>query len=158
MAAFTKYNKFLLTQVNGGNYNATGFGVNSPNRVVNFSSDNIMIMLVSDQYTLDAADHTVYSDVESYEVTGTNYTKYGEPLANPSVTETSGEVFFNGDTVTWLQDPNGFDDARYAILYKKASTDNTSTLIACVDLGGNKSNQGDDYSIQFDNAGLIKWS
>ena len=43
--------------------------------------------------------------------------------------------------ITWSQDASGFEDARYAILYKDSGAAATSPLIAYADLGGDKGNK-----------------
>lgn len=156
MATISKYQTFLFTQMNGG-VNTTGNAISDPNRVIDFDSDTIRIMLVTNSYTPDAVSHAVIADVTN-EVMGAGYTIGGPTLTSPSVTLISGEVFFKANNIVINEAVGGFNDARYGIVYKDSGTSTTSTLIAYINFLSDKGNATSDLILQFDNAGLIKWS
>lgn len=149
MPAFTKYNSFLTTQMNGG--------AGTPARVVDFDTDTIKLALVTATYTPSASAHSVFSDVTN-EVTGTGYTAGGATIGSPTLTETGGVVTFAGANVTWAQNAAGFSDARYAILYKSTGTGSTSTLIGYYDLVTDQSNQVIPFSAVFSAGTITQWS
>jgi hypothetical protein len=148
MPAYTKYNTFLKTQMNGGGGTAA--------RVVDFDTDTIKVMLVSSTYVPDVAGHQVKTSITN-EVTGSNYTAGGTTISSPTLTEAAGVVTFGGANITWPQSPTGFSNARYAIIYKSTGVDSTSTLIGYYDLLTDQSNVTVPYSIIFNALGIVTW-
>lgn len=161
MAIANKYDKFLLTQMNGGQ-DTTGNSLSNGARIVNYASDNIKLVLLANTYTPDPINHATISDVDlnTHEIAGTGYTAGGITLGNPNVSEVGGDVFFKADNVQILEDNGGggFANARYAIIYKDSGVAATSTLICYIDFGSDKGNTTADFGIQFHPNGLIKWS
>ena len=226
MASFNKYNTFLKTQMNGGNGTAA--------RVVDFDTDTIKVMLVTNSYVPNAATHQVKSDITNevtitkgtgagylvnnvagyaigattiaadtgtgtiivgdlvqfggddtniYTVTSalsggsfqiangllqtlvdnttitiySSYTAGGATITSPTLTESAGLVTFDGNDVQWVQHPNGFNNARYAIGYKDSGSAATSSLIWYYDLGADRGNINGTYLIQFNGQGIIGW-
>lgn len=156
MAAFVKYNKFLLTQNNGGQ-DTTGSSTAGSARVVDFDTDTIKIMLVTAAYTPSASGHAAKNSITN-EVTGTGYTAGGATLASPSVVDVGGVITFDANDITWSQNALGFTDARYAILYKDTGTAATSTLIGYLDFGADKGNVAGDFILQFSASGIVSWA
>jgi len=112
---------------------------------------DIKVALLSSSYTFNA-DHSYWSDVSSYEVSGTGYTAGGQSLNNKSVTKDNAndKAVFDADDVTWS---NSTITARYAVLY-----DNTlinKDLIACFDFGEDKSSSNGDFTIQWSANGIL---
>lgn len=151
-----KYNQFLFTQMNGGNDTTNG-AIASLDRVVDFDTDTIKVMLCSSSYVPSAANHAVISHV-SGEITGGGYTSGGVTLTNTSLTSQSGIITFNANDAVWSQSQTGFDDARYAVIYKDSGFPDKSTLIAWVDFGIDKNNLLNDFSIVWSAAGIITWA
>ena len=128
MATFTKYHKFLKTQLNGGQ-DTTGASANSAARVIDFDTDTLKVMLVTSSYTPSASGHATRADIGAFEVSGTNYTPGGATLTGVSLTESGGTSTFDAADTTFAQSASGFSNARYAIIYKDTGTANTSTLL-----------------------------
>ena len=142
--------------MNGGD-DTTGNGVSDPDRVIDFDNDTIRVKLVSSSYVPSAAGHSVIADVTD-EVSGTGYTVGGPALTSPSITLTNGEVFFQANNIVINEAVGGFSNARYGIIYKDSGSITTSTLIAYINFLSDKGNDTSDLILQFNNAGLIKWS
>lgn len=155
MATIHKYNTFLKTQMNGGS-DTTGSSVSDAARVIDFDTDTIKIMLCTSSYSPDAAAHACVNSVTN-EVSGTGYTSGGITLTNTSLTLSGGTVTFDADDVTWFESVGGFNDARYAVIYKDTGTANTSTLFAYIDLASDKGNADADLVIQMNALGIATW-
>jgi hypothetical protein len=156
MATISKYNKFLLTQMNGGQ-DTTGSSTAGANRVVDFDTDTIKVMLTTSTYTPSATGHAAKNSVTN-EVTGTNYTAGGASLASKTVVDSTGTITFDAADVTWAQSGTGFSNARYAVIYKDTGVAATSTLIGGIDLVSDKGNVAGDLTLQFAGTGIITWA
>lgn len=155
MATISKYNKFLLTQMNGGT-DTTGGSTSSAARVVDFDTDTIKVMLTSSTYAPSATTQATKTSVTN-EVTGTGYTAGGATLTSPVVSESAGTVSFAAADVTWAANAAGFSNARYAVIYKDTGTAGTSTLIGWIDLGSNKGNVDGDLTLDFAST-IFNWA
>lgn len=151
-----KYDTFLKTQMNGGS-DTTGSSTAGSARVVDFDTDTIKVMLCTSSYVPSASGHACKNSVTN-EVTGGNYTAGGNTLTSPTVTLTSGTVTFDAADTVWTAHASGFVNARYAVIYKDTGTAATSTLIAYVDFGVDKTNVGGDFSLVFNAAGIVTWA
>jgi hypothetical protein len=156
MATILKYNKFLLTQMNGGN-DTTGTSTAGAARVVDFDTDTIKVMLVTNTYVPSATGHAAKNSVTN-EVTGTGYTAGGATLGTPTVVDTTGTITFDAADTTWTQNAAGFSNARHAIIYKDTGTPGTSTLIGWVDFGADKGNVAGDLTLQWNASGIVTWA
>jgi len=156
MATFTKYNKFLLTQMNGGT-DTTGGSTSGSARVIDFDTDTIKVMLVTNTYTPSATGHSTKTSVTN-EVTGTNYTAGGATLSSVTVADSSGTITFDAADVTWSQNASGFTTARHAIIYKDTGTAATSTLLGWIDFGADKGNVSGDLTLQFNASGIAQYA
>lgn len=156
MAAFAKYNKFLLTQNNGGS-DTTGSSTAGISRVVDFDTDTLKVMLTTATYSPSATGHATKNSVTN-EVTGAGYTAGGATVTSATVTDAAGVITFDGADIVWTQTVGGFTNARYAVLYKDTGTAATSTLIGFLDLAADKGNVAGDFILQFNAAGIISWA
>lgn len=156
MATITKYDKFLKTQLNGGQ-DTTGGSTAGPARVVDFDTDTIKVMFASTTYVPSASGHAVKANVTG-EVTGTGYTAGGVTLTGVTFVESAGTVTFDAADIVLAQNAAGFSNARYAIVYKDTTVAATSTLIACIDLGSNMGTVAGPLELNFQATGLISWS
>ncbi len=156
MATIAKYNKFLLTQMNGG-LDTTGGSTASAARVVDFDTDNIKVMLTTVSYVPNSATQATKVSVTN-EVTGTGYTAGGTVLGSPTVIDTAGTIAFDAADTTWTQNAAGFSNARYAIIYKDTGTPATSTLICWIDFVTDKGNTTGDLILQWNTSGIVTWS
>ena len=86
--------------------------------------------------------------------TGPEYPAGGKTIVAQTVTvdTVNDRIEWDFDDVPFLQDATGFTNARYARLYK-----NAGNLICYADLGGDKSIQGGDLTLQIDPDGALNW-
>ena len=118
----------------------------------------IKVMLVTDQYTLDIDAHENKDDIDALNVEvadGDGYTSGGAAVTNRTITvdDTNDVAKFDADDVTWS---NSTITARGAIVYYDTGTASTSTLIAYIDFGENKSSSNGDFVIQWSVDGVYK--
>lgn len=156
MATINKFNKFMLTQMNGG-ADTTGGATAGAARVVDFDSDTIKAMLVTAAYVPSYTGHAVKASVTN-EVTGAGYTAGGQALTGLSVVDSNGKITFDANDLTWAQNAAGFANARRLVIYKDTGSAATSTLIGDIDFGADKGNVAGDLIIQFSNTdGILFW-
>jgi len=156
MTLIVKYNKFLLTQMNGGT-DTTGGSTSGLARVVDFDTDTIKVMLTTATYVPNATTQATKVSVTN-EVTGTGYTAGGTALATKTVVDTTGTITFDADDVTFAVNAAGFANARYAVIYKDTGTAATSTLICWVDFQADKGNTTGDLILQWNVSGIVTWA
>ncbi len=120
---------------------------------IDWDSDTINIMLVTDVYTPDIDTHLFIDDV-SNEITGTGYTAGGAVLANASIAiDTTNDLAkYDGDDVIWA---SSTITAYGAVIYKDTGTPSTSPLVAYIDFGADKSSSGGDFKIVWDANGIF---
>jgi len=81
------------------------------------------------------------------------YTAAGETLANQTYTEAAGVATFDADDVALSQDPSGFEDARWGIIYNDTSS--TKACIGFVDMGSDTSEVAGPITIAFNASGIF---
>lgn len=126
--------------------NATGFPIDWVN-------DTIKVALLTSSYTPNQDTHHFFSDLTN-EVTGAGYTAGGLTLSGKSKSYTGATnvtAFFASDPL-WT---TATITARYAAVYKSTGTGSTSALIGYIDFGADVSSTGDDFTIEFDAAGIF---
>jgi hypothetical protein len=101
-----KYNKFLLTQNNGGS-DTTGSSTAGAARVIDFDTDTIKLALCTATYAPSATGHAAFNSVTN-EVSGTNYTAGGITLTSPTVVDATGTITFDAADVVFAQSASGF--------------------------------------------------
>lgn len=113
--------------------------------------DTVRCALLSSSYTPNK-DHNQWSQVSSYEITGTGYVAGGEALANQDVSQddTDDEAVFDADDVTWT---SSTITARYALLYDDTLANDD--LICCIDFGVDKSSENGTFKIQWNAEGIL---
>lgn len=156
MATIAKFNKFLLTQMNGGQDN-TGGSTPGAARVIDFDTDTLKVSLHTSAYVPNAATQAAFNSVTN-EVSGAGYTAGGSTLSGVTLTDTAGVITFDANDITWLQNAGGFSNARWAVIRKDTGTAATSTLFAVIDLGGDKGNVSGDFILQFNALGIASWA
>ena len=139
--AWVIYDNMVLLQHNGG--------------AIDFDTDTIKCMLVTDSYTPAKATHDYRADLGATEVSGSGYSAGGEALASKSVALSTAVVTFDAADVTWSQDAGGFADAKYAVLYKNTSSASTDGLIAYADIGSSKGNVAGDLTLEMSASGIF---
>jgi hypothetical protein len=126
------------------------------NKEVDFDSDNVKVALLSSGYTPNQTSHKYFSDVATYEVSGTGYTAGGQALASKTVTQdtTNKVVVFDAADTTWA---NSTITARYAVIYDASGgTSATNALIGYIDLVSDQASNNGNFVIQWDATGIIR--
>jgi len=125
---------------------------------VDLLNDPIKVMLLADTYTPDQDNHKFLSDVVSHEITGEGYTAGGQALANKTLTYDAANNYtiFDAGDVSW---PNATITARYAVLYADIGTSaDEKPLLGYVDFGQNKSSENGEFTIIWNQAGIMRFS
>lgn len=137
--AHTIFNEFLLALAS---------------QQVLLTSDTIRVALMPSTYVADRDNHRFWSNIAAQEITGDGYTAGGSILTGPSLTkqDASDNVRFLANDISWV---NATLTARYAILYKDTGDPATSTLIAAVDFGADKTAVNGTFTVQWNAAGIF---
>jgi hypothetical protein len=138
-------------------YNSFKDGLLSGVFSLDSGGDTIKVVLVTSSYTPNIDTHTQYSHITN-QVTGDGYTAGGATLGSQAVTtDTTGDkgVFDAADT-TWS---SSTITAAGAVIYKyiddTGSPDDTSPLIAYIDFGTDKVSSSGNFTISWNEAGII---
>jgi hypothetical protein len=128
------------------------FLANLQNKVVDLEADTIKCALVTSSYTPDKV-HNTWSDVSTYEVSGTGYTANGQDLANKSVTEDDSNdlAYFDSDNPSWA---SSTITARGAVLYDDTLAGDD--LIGYWDFTEDKSSSNGTFTVTVDANGWLK--
>ena len=118
---------------------------------IDWANDTIKVALADENFIFNP-DNQYFSDVISYEITGTGYTQGGEELTNKTVTVTNTKATFDADDVVWS---NSTVTARYGIIYKDTGNDSTSPLVAIVDKGSVFTTVNTSFSVRFSTQGIL---
>ena len=124
---------------------------------LNLVSDTIKVALLPSSYTADKDEHRFWEDISAQEVTGEGYTAGGAVLTGGALTkqDVNNNVKFTGDDVSWIASTI---TARYAVLYKSTGDASTSTLIAAIDFGADKSSVNGTFTVQWNADGIFTLS
>jgi hypothetical protein len=128
----------------------------SLNKEVNWSSDTIRVALLNNTYTPNQDSHQYFSDVNTYEVTGTGYTAGGTTLTTKTMTYDSATnvIKLDADDTSWA---NSTITARYAVIYDDTpSTASTKPLLGYVDFGADQTSNNAPFTIAWDANGIFK--
>lgn len=106
----------------------------------NLSSDTLRLMLLTASYTPDKVNNQFRSDIVANEISGTNYTSRGFPVASIAFSLASDIVTVTAADITVAQSGTGFSNARLAVIYKDSGTNTTSPLIMFYDVGSSFGN------------------
>jgi hypothetical protein len=134
-----------------------------PNAPIDFNGDDLRILLITS--AVNPASHVAsWDDVAAMlstasvaEVSGSNYAR--KEIGNEEVTLAAGTVKIDGDNPSkYSQHASGFNNARYAILYKHNAADASAPVIGYYDLGANKGNVDGDLTLEFSAAGIFTFA
>ena len=126
---------------------------------IQFGSDPLRLMLATAAYTPSEYDQ-YYSDVSTYELTGTNYGSGGENLAFVSSGYVGPFAYVDADDVVWFAIVPDVP-FHYAILYQDTGNPFDSTLIGWIDLDADVDPAGSDYTIEWaapGDGGILKFT
>lgn len=124
------------------------------NGTINFTTDTIGAILVSDGYVFNKA-HDFLNDVTTHEVTnsvGTGYER--KTLANKTITLVGDSIVFDADNILYTSITTNQLLSKI-VLYKDNASDAANDLIACIDYTDLPTN-GSDVEIQFNVAGIFR--
>ncbi len=127
------------------------------NGKINWNNDTIKIALMNNSFsTPTASSYDTWSQVSSYECSGTGYTAGGLTLSNKTLTEDdiNNKAIADAGDPTWTGINVG--TIKGAMIYKSTGTPSTSTLICWIDTGGFPiTTNGGDITIQFNASGIF---
>ena len=140
-----------MAQGDGALYNE--FKKDALKGLVDLDDHTLKIALVT-TYTPNIDSHTGWSDVSSYEVSGTGYTSGGKTITTPSVVKDNSNdlAYFDADDVTWTGLSVGTPS--HAVLYDDSHA--SDCLIAYWEI--TTASNGGNYTLQFASGGLISLS
>jgi len=121
------------------------------------AGDTIKVVLVTSSYSPDIDTHTQYSHITN-QVEGTGYTAGGATLGSQdvSVDTVNDKAVFDAADTTWS---SSTITARGAILYKYVddggSPAATSPLICYFDFGEDKVSSNGNFTIQWNEGGIL---
>jgi len=154
--AWVMYNQFKLSQLDD-----TGANAQTP---VDFETDKIHLLLLDAGSTIDQADQDVtdiIAGASDSEVTGTNYAR--KVISSVLATLSGVTVTVDGSNPSQYAQHagSGFNDAKYAILYKgdnsvpASDTAASSPVIASYTFTSNLNNTSGNLSLAFSAAGIF---
>ena len=112
--------------------------------------------LCTSSYNPNQDTHVYYSDLTNeVSASGTNYSTGGATLTtyDPTVDTASNETRMDCADVTWSA---ATFTARYAVIYQSTGTAGTSTLIAYVDFGEDKTVSAGTFTVTIATNGALK--
>lgn len=132
------------------------FKVDELQNNIDLDNDTLKVALVTSGYTFDKDTHAKFSDITN-EATGIGYDAGGTTLMGIDITlDTTNDLGkFNADNTSW--DSATFT-ARGAVIYKDTGTPSTSPLVAYFDFGSNQSPVAQNFTIQWNDNGIIRFS
>lgn len=132
------YNSFKVDQANGD---------------IDFTNDNIKVLLVTDQYVPNINTHKKRSDITD-EVVGAGYVAGGQAMANINVVQddSNNRATLDANDNQWT--PSTIT-ARGAVLYKDVGSPATDLLIGYLDFGTDIISANGDFDITWDAIGFM---
>jgi hypothetical protein len=139
-----------------GTHISKQYGTTAADRV-DFVTDTLKVMLVTNVTAPDPDAHDYISDLEANEIAnGNGYTTGGVALGGKSITLTgaSNKVVFDATDPSWTFTAS--KTFRYAILYKVAGGASSADVILCsIDFGADQTTST-VFTIQLDTDGIMK--
>jgi hypothetical protein len=134
------------------------FVVKVLNKEVDWDTDTIKMMLCTSSYSPNQDTHIYKSSVTNEVANGNGYTTGGATLTNKSITYdgATNVIKLDADDVTWA---NATITARYAVMYDDTpATDAEKPLICYIDFGADMSSINSNFTVAFDEAGIITFT
>ena len=128
------------------------------NGEVDFDTDTIKVALATSSYTPDQDNDQTWSQVSTYEATGTGYVAGGATLSGKTITYdgTNNVTVLDADDVTWA---NSTITARYAVIYDaNGASDTEKVLLGYVDFGVDQASTNGNFTITWDAAGIFRFT
>jgi len=118
---------------------------------VDFNTDTLRLLLLVNTSTIDQNDvdvADVIAGASDNEPTETGYAR--KSITSVTVTNSAGTITVDAnDPSAYSQSSSGFNDARYAVLYKFSTADASSPVIASYNFGTDKGNIAGTLTLQF---------
>ena len=118
---------------------------------------DVKVALLDESHTPAPSTDEVWNDVSADEITNTGandtgYTAGGQSLSNVSVSRSGSVTSFDADDVVWS---NSTIEAGYAVVYDDTpASDSDKTLVLIIDFEGEESSFDDEFTIDWDAAGI----
>lgn len=124
---------------------------------LNLVSDTLKVALMPSSFLADRDANNSWADISIQEVTGEGYTAGGMVLTGTALDrqDASDNVKFTANDVSWVASTL---TARYAVIYKDTGDATTSTLIAAIDFGADKSSVNGTFTVQWNPDGIFTLS
>lgn len=139
-------------------YNAWLSDISIQSPTIDWNVDTFKIALLSDAYVPSIAEDAVWDHISQYEITPcAEYAADGTVLANTAETVEDNIKTITGDNVVWQANVDGFDAARYAVLYKANGESEEQLLIGFIDLNRNRSNKKASVRLVWNPLGILRF-
>ena len=114
----------------------------------------VKCLLMTSDADISQEDWETLTDVndDTNEVSGDGYDAGGAEATTKAVTEATKVTTFDAANVTWT---SSTITARYSILYLSTGTAGTSYLIGYADFGEDKSSSSGDFTVAWDDSGIL---
>ena len=124
---------------------------------INHLTGNVCLALLNNSYVFNPDSQLHFSDVGSYEVTGTGYTAGGQSLASKalSVDDPDSYVWYQAANVSW---PASTISARWGLVYLNTGDPTTSPLMYLIDFGSVQSSGAGTFLVNWDTRGIAYFS
>lgn len=124
---------------------------------LNLISDTLKVALMPSSFLADRDANGYWADISTQEVTGEGYSAGGVVLTGAALDrqDASDNVKFTANDVSWVASTL---TARYAVIYKDTGDATTSTLIAAIDFGADKSSVNGTFTVQWNADGIFTLS
>lgn len=125
------------------------------NKEIDFDGDTIKVMLCTSAFTPNQDTQVYKSSVTNEIANGNGYTTGGATLTNKSITydAATNTIKIDADDTVW---PEATITARYAVMYDDTpATDAEKPLICYIDFGADTSSTAANFTITWNEAGII---
>lgn len=114
----------------------------------NLNADTDKVALLTPSYSPDLDTHDAFDDVNSFELSSTNYTAGGATLTGKSLdyNPTSNTAVLSADPVSW---DSLTGTIRYAVVYRSSNSAINSRLIGVLDLGEDRVFDDEPFQLSF---------
>lgn len=133
--------------------------IQSQSETIRWEEDEIKVGLLTSAYVPSPVNDASWNDVAQYEIPPCNeYNPGGKQIPNMTQIDENSTRTITGDEVEWLQDVEGFDSARYAVIYKDSGQPATSPLVGFIDFSRLRSNKIRSFIIRWNPLGILRFN
>jgi len=110
-------------------------------------------MLLTNAYTPSQDNHDYISDVDTYQVTGTNYSAGGKIMTTTAATTAANVTTFDAADTAWA---SSTIEAYYGIIYDYTGATNAAqALVAYIDFGADKNSENGTFQLTWNGSGIF---